>query len=95
MWKGRAERLTPLTKLYSKSQPWKWTGTEQKAFEYIKKTVAKNTLLIYPDFNKPFEIHTDASQHQLGVTISQGGMPIAFFSWKLNLAQLNYTATEK
>ena len=46
MWKGRAERLAPLTKLCSKNQPWKWTETEQKAFEDIKKTVAKNKLLI-------------------------------------------------
>eukprot|EP00957_Ditylum_brightwellii_P078971 6005656-Ditylum_brightwellii.AAC.1 len=77
--KDRAERFVPLTKLCSKNQPWKWTDTEQKAFEHIKKTVAKNRLLIYPDFNKPFEIHTNASQYQSSATISQGGMPIAFF----------------
>eukprot|EP00957_Ditylum_brightwellii_P130345 9943057-Ditylum_brightwellii.AAC.1 len=46
MWKGRAERLAPLTKLCSKNQSWKWTDTDQKVFEDIKKTVAKNTLLL-------------------------------------------------
>ena len=50
---------------------------------------------MYPDFNKSFEIHIDASQYILGATISQGGMPITFFSRKLNSAQLNYTITEK
>eukprot|EP00957_Ditylum_brightwellii_P199865 15236334-Ditylum_brightwellii.AAC.1 len=42
MWKGRAARLAPITKLCSKNQPWKWTDTEQKSFEDIKKTVSKN-----------------------------------------------------
>eukprot|EP00957_Ditylum_brightwellii_P192324 14640865-Ditylum_brightwellii.AAC.1 len=41
MWKGRSERLAPLTKLCSKNQPWKWIDIEQKAFEDIKKTLAK------------------------------------------------------
>ena len=45
--------------------------------------------------NKPFEIHTDASDYQLGVVISQEVKPIAFFSRKLNKAQKNYTTTEK
>eukprot|EP00957_Ditylum_brightwellii_P068478 5198846-Ditylum_brightwellii.AAC.1 len=80
MWKGRAEISAPLTKLYSKNQPWKWTDT--MAFDDIKKTLAKNTLLIYPDFSKPFEIHTDVSQYQLSATIIQGGMPIVLFSMK-------------
>ena len=49
----------------------------------------------YPDFNAPFEIHTDASKLQLGVFISKKGKPIAFYSRKMNSAQQNYTTTEK
>ena len=49
----------------------------------------------YPDFNAPFEIHTDASKLQLGAVISQKGKPIAFYSKKMNSAQQNYTTTEK
>jgi RNase H-like domain found in reverse transcriptase len=52
-------------------------------------------MLAYPDFNKPFEIHTDASHYQLGAVISQGGKPIAFYSRKLNPAQTRYTTTER
>ena len=48
----------------------------------------------YPDFNKPFEIHTDASHTQLGVVISQNNKPIAFYSRKLQPAQTQYTTTE-
>ena len=52
-------------------------------------------MLAYPDFNAPFEIHTDASKLQLGAVISQKGKPIAFYSQNMNSAQQNYTTTEK
>ena len=50
-------------------------------------------LLSYPDFNQPFEIHTNASHTQLGAVISQKNKPIAFYSRKLQLAQRWYTTT--
>ena len=61
----------------------------------MKKLIAKETLLTYPDFNLPFDIHTDASKLQLGACISQNGKPIAFYSRKLNPAQTRYTTTER
>ena len=51
--------------------------------------------MAYPNFNKPFDIHTDASLLQLGACISQDGRPIAFYSRKLNPAQTRYTTTER
>ena len=39
-------------------------------------------------------MHTDASHSQLGVVISQKNMPIAFYSRKIQLAQMRYTTTE-
>ena len=57
--------------------------------DLIKKVIAKETLLAYPNF------HTDASQTQLGAVISQDGIPIAFYSRKLNPAHMWYTTTEK
>eukprot|EP00957_Ditylum_brightwellii_P196724 14989115-Ditylum_brightwellii.AAC.1 len=57
--------------------------------------ISQEALLLYPDFSIPFEIYTDASDTQLGAIISQQGMPIAFYSRKLNSAQRNYTAMEQ
>ena len=57
--------------------------------------MARETILAYPDYTKPFEIHTDASMSQLGSVISQDGKPIAFYSRKLNNAQRRYTTTER
>src|SRR6476620_9142578 len=61
----------------------------------MKWIITRDTLLAYPNFNKPFDIHTDASLLQLGACISQDGQPIAFYSQKLNLAQTQYTTTER
>jgi hypothetical protein len=52
-------------------------------------------LLTCPNFNKPFEIHTDASNVRFDACISQEGRPVAFYSRKLNLAQTRYTTTKK
>jgi hypothetical protein len=57
--------------------------------------IGREVLLAYPNFNKPFEIHTNASKMQLGAVISQDNKPVTFFSRKLNGAQLNYTTTKK
>ena len=57
--------------------------------------IGREVLLAYPDFNAPFEIHTDASRLQIGAVISQKGKPIAFYSQNMNIAQYNYTTTDK
>jgi hypothetical protein len=50
-------------------------------------TIAKEVVLAYPDFTKPFDIYTDASTKQLGVLLTQDNRPIAFFSRKLSSTQ--------
>ena len=89
------DSLTPLTALTSKTAKWQWTDIEQKAFDTMKHIMSREILLAYPDFNKPFIIHTDASKSQLGTVISQNSRPIAFYSRKLNPAQTQYTVTER
>jgi hypothetical protein len=61
----------------------------------MKAIVCREVLLSYPDFNKPFHIHTDASHYQLGAVISQDNRPIAFYSRKLQPAQVRYTTIER
>ena len=57
--------------------------------------VTRDTLLIYLDFNKRFDIHMDASELQLRAVISQDGKPIAFYVCKLTGPQTLYTVTGK
>ena len=95
MWIRRSHCLAPLAALTSKAAKWKWGPLEAKSFEEIKRAMSREVMLAYPDFSKPFEIHTDASAFQLGAVISQDGKPIAFYSRKLNDAQTRYTTTER
>ena len=94
-WIRRSDTLAPLSRLVSKNVKYEWTAVEQDAFDTIKRIMSREALLVHPDFNAPFEIHTDASKYQLGAVISQNNKPIAFYSRKLNSAQLNYTTTER
>ena len=95
MWARRSHVLAPLASLTSKSTKWEWTDEHTKAFNEVKKILSRETLLVYPNFNETFEIHTDASDRQLGAVISQNNRPIAFYSKKLNDAQTRYTTTER
>ena len=95
VWVRRSHVLAPLAALTSKTVKWKWGPKESTAFKMAKRIMAKEVLLAYPDFSKPFVIHTDASHYQLGGVISQDGKPIAFYSRKLKDAQTRYTTTER
>jgi len=95
MWIRRSHILAPLASLTSKTKKWEWGPKQAAAFKMAKRVIARETMLQYPDFSKPFLIHTDASHYQLGAVISQDGKPIAFYSRKLNDAQTRYTTTER
>jgi hypothetical protein len=97
MWARRSKMLAPLTDLVrecgetkttrknkTKKQPWRWDLIHQQAFNNIKAAIAKETVLAYPDFSKPFEIYTEASSMQLGAVITQDNRPVAFSSRKLS-----------
>ena len=94
MWPHRSHIMTPLTSLTG--HKFVWDDTCQKAFQDIKSIIAQDILLSYPDHNLPFEIHTDASDYQLGSVIKQNKKPVAYFSSrKLNKAQMNYTGCRR
>ena len=107
LWEKRSQMIAPLTDLIgecgetkttrknkTKKKKFYWTKQHQESFEAIKKTIAREVMLAYPDFSKAFEIYTDASTRQLGAVITQGNRPLAFFSRKLSEAQENYNITE-
>jgi hypothetical protein len=100
MWARRSEMLAPLTDLVgecgetkttrmnkTKKKPWRWDLIHQQAFGSIKAAIAKETVLAYPDFSKPFEIFMNASSMQLGAVITQDNRPLAFFCRKLSKMQ--------
>jgi len=95
MWPRRAHIMTPITNLTAKDVKFKWTQIEQKTFDDMNAILGREVLLTYPNFNKKFEIYTDASALQLGAVITQDKKPIAFYSRKLTDTQTRYTTIEK
>jgi hypothetical protein len=45
----------------------------------MKRIMAMETIMAYPNFEIPFKVQTDASAFQLGAVISPNGKPIAFY----------------
>ena len=80
MWWHCSEMLAPLTHLTSINVPFKWTEIEQKAFKVMKKIINKDVYLAYSDFNQYFDIHTDASDVQMGACISQNKNQLPFIA---------------
>ena len=67
---------------------------EYKAFDDIRYAVNHDTLLAYPDLNKSFNIHMDASDCHLGTLLIQGDQPIAFYNHNMKRPQMRYTVME-
>ena len=57
MWSRKSHLLNPLIELTLPRVKFKWTDMEQNVFDDIKRNVAHDTLLAYPDFNKRFDIN--------------------------------------
>ena len=98
MWPYCSHILTPLTnllKIPKLTKDFPWLPIHDKAFQQMKSLVQLDTLLVYPDHNKPFHVETGASNFQLGAVIKQDDNPVAFYTQKLNSTQKNYTTIKK
>lgn len=66
------------------------------AFNKIKKTLISDEIILsFPNFEKDFELTTDASNFSLGAVLSQNDRPITFISRTLSKTEEHYATNEK
>lgn len=99
-----AHEQAPLNKLLGgpkmkSSSPIEWTEEYIAAFEGCKDSLARATVLTHPDPSAKISLTTDASDTAMGAVVQQlygeDWRPIAFFSKKLNPAQMKYSPYDR
>lgn len=94
-----AKPLTQLLSATPKGQSVKWGQREQKAYETLRYKLVQAPILAYPNLQKKFILHTDASLLGLGAVLSQEDdddkpRAIEYASRTLNKHEVRYGATE-
>lgn len=94
-----AKLSKPLTRLLQKDVPFIFNQDCLDSFEELKNSLTSNPILIYPNFEEPFLLTTDASAFAIGAVLSQGhigkDLPIAFASRTLCGAETKYSTIER
>lgn len=91
--------LAPLNELLKKDVKWRWTSTEEHAFENAKKLLLDSQTLVHYNDTLPLYLSCDASSYGAGAVLSHyidnQYRPIAFASCTLSSAQRNYSQLDK
>lgn len=78
------------------TKQWKWEQEQEDTFNLLKDILTSPPILAYPEFQNPFELHTDASGKGLGAILYQTQnnekKVIAYASRSLSKAEKNYSA---
>jgi hypothetical protein len=94
--KNFAKIAASLTNLLKKSaETYEWDGVCDKAFETLKGILVKVPVLKLPNFDKDFEIHSDASDFAIGGVLMQEGRLVAFENKKLSETEQRWPTHEK
>uniref|UniRef100_A0A3Q7EEM6 Reverse transcriptase domain-containing protein n=1 Tax=Solanum lycopersicum TaxID=4081 RepID=A0A3Q7EEM6_SOLLC len=68
---GYSKKAASLTDLLKKDAKWIWSEQCEEAFQNLKNVIASEPILKLPDFELPFEVHTDASDKAIGGVLVQ------------------------
>jgi hypothetical protein len=96
-----AKLLKPLTDSLKggMAQPVQWTDEKKAAFVAAKQLLTDATCLAHPRADAEIQLAVDASNTHIGAVLQQaserGFQPLAFFSKKLDAAQMRYSTFDR
>lgn len=98
--KGYSDKSSALSDLTKKDQKWEFGPTQEECFKELKKEFDPKRIIVTHNPERPGIVEADASDKAIGAVYSQieedGKLrPVAFFSKKLLLAELNYEIHDK
>ena len=67
---GFGKIAAPFTKMLENNRPFMWEDDAKNAFAELRTSFANAPTLIYPDFNLPFLLDSDASNKAIGAVLS-------------------------
>ena len=96
---GYSKLAKPLHRLTGKDVSYQWDSECQRAFEDLKKKLITAPVLVYPNFEVPFILETDASHDGLGAVLAQRQpdgttRPIAYASRTIQGSESRYASSE-
>jgi len=91
---------TPLNNLTHKETVWRWGGTQQKAFDELKRRFVEGPILVATDYTHPLCLESDTSYFATGAVLSilcedEKWHPCPFLSKGLNNIKKNYDVHDK
>ena len=92
--------LFPLYRLLKKDVRWRWTNTEEEAFETSKRLLTSTQVLTHFDPNLELVLSCDASSYGVGAVLAHkfpdgSEKPVAYASRTLTQAEKGYSQLEK
>ena len=93
--RGYGSVAQPLTDLLRKGAEFKWSESQESAYQELKERLSSSPVLALPDPTLDYVLTTDASDTGIGAVLSQNDRPVAFYSKRLNATQGRYTTGEK
>jgi hypothetical protein len=95
-----AEIIKPLQKMIRKDANFKWDDERKDAFNNIKASISRASVLRSPNFNRDFSLYTFAFDQSLAAVLTQkdddnNEAPVSFMSTNIQGVELNYPTIDK
>ena len=95
-----ATRAYPLVNLTKKNILWAWTNKQQNAFDAIKYYLSSDTILAFPQTDRPYKLYTNVFDYAVDAILEQSDdhgvvLVVHYLSHTLDQTQQRYPVIER